>query len=192
MPITSVTVSGQPVATIDFTTTPTTAVTVKSTSGGITVVPSGQVTSLQTLSFGGTLVGGSFVLKYNGNDTVSIAWNPNPTIMAYLIENALASINAITTVTFGGLDKVGQGTLIFTQNALQYGPGITTVSQGNVQIDDTSNYGYIVVDSRSGAELLQCGQHQCQCDGYAQWHRLHVAVHRHPAPRSATPRPRSR
>ena len=65
----------------------------------------------------------------------------------------LASITASTTVTFGGLNKVGQGTLIFTQNVMATGPGTTTVSAGIVELAATASFGYIVVNTGAAVTI---------------------------------------
>ena len=66
------------VATITFTATPASAITVYSATG-ISVTPSGSATTVQTLTFG-IGIGSTFVLTYNGTQTAGIAWNANPTV----------------------------------------------------------------------------------------------------------------
>lgn len=70
-------------------------------------VPSNGVNAVETLTFGGTITGGTFALQFLGNTTGPIAWSATN---ATLISNISTALNALNTVGSGGF-TVAAGTL---------------------------------------------------------------------------------
>ena len=69
--------------------------------------PSNGVNGVETLTFGGTITGGTFALQFLGNTTGPITWSATN---ATLIANISTALNAINTVGTGGF-TVAAGSL---------------------------------------------------------------------------------
>ena len=55
--------------------------------------------AVQTITFGGTITGGTFTLSFNGTSTTAIAWSPNATTLAANIQAALSPVVPATVST---------------------------------------------------------------------------------------------
>jgi len=113
--------------------------------------------ALETITFGGTITGGTFTLTVNGSTTAPIAWNATAATLAANIQaalNALASAtqpvdldvqSAIIGTGSEGLIKAGNGTME-VDNINPYTGG-TQINAGDLQVDGT--IGNVVLDGGS-------------------------------------------
>ena len=96
--------------------------------------------AVQTLTLGGTVTGGTFMLSYDGQTTAPIAWNLAAATVATNIQNALAALNAIgagnvSVLSAGGAVNNGVLFLINFVGALAATaqPQITLVSNNTLR-----------------------------------------------------------
>lgn len=79
--------------------------------------PSDGTNEVQTLTFSGTITGGTFVLKFNNNSTGPITWSSTNATLIASIQGALNAVNSIGsggTVVAVGTMTAGIGTATVT------------------------------------------------------------------------------
>ncbi len=117
-------------------------------TGQVSPITNAPQNAVQAISFGGSITGGTFTLKYAALQTAAINWSSNPTILAQNIQAALIAPTVLNTAAANlGVAPDSSGNVYVPNNA----SGTDRLTFSGV-VDDTSPDEYA-----GGVDLLPIG-----------------------------------
>lgn len=158
--------------------------------------PTDGTNEVQTLTFSGSIDGGTFKLSFRGRATASITWSATNSTLASNTQTALRALSTIDganvtvavgtmtsgigtlTATFNGsLAKASLPTMHVAQNALTGSGALVAVSETTPGVDATkrsADQGDLLYDMTNGGLYMNTGG-----PGVAQWTAVPVAQSDH-------------
>src|SRR5205823_7912757 len=120
-----------------------TSPTVTVTTTTVGALPPASVNAIQTITFGGTITGGTFTLNYSGTPIGPITYSTDPAVLTANIQAALTT-------------ALGAGNTLVAAVGNTYG-GATIVDAGALQVENA-----LALAGSSGTQVLDGAQLQMQ------------------------------
>jgi hypothetical protein len=105
-----------------------------------TTAPVNGTNEVQTITFGGTITGGTYILRFNNSSTGPIPWSSTNST---LVSNMQAALNA--------LPSVGSGTTVVAVGAMTAGIGTATVTFSGAKLAKLDVAQMTVTNALTGA-----------------------------------------